>query len=67
MTQDQLADATGLTSVHVNRTIKALEKEGLIERPNPRAIRIGDWRTLAEVGDFDSQYLHLREGDAALQ
>jgi CRP-like cAMP-binding protein len=67
MTQDQIADATGLTSVHVNRTIKALEKEGLIQRPNPRAIHIGDWRTLAEVGDFDSQYLHLREGDSALQ
>jgi len=59
MTQEQLGDATGLTSVHVNRTIRALEKEGLIERANPRAIRIGDWRKLAEVGDFDSAYLHL--------
>lgn len=67
MTQDQLADATGMTSVHVNRTLKALEKEGLIERPNPRAICIGDWRKLAQVGDFDTNYLHLRDNEPALQ
>jgi CRP-like cAMP-binding protein len=66
MTQEQLADATGLTSVHINRTLKTLEKEGLIERPNPRAILLGDWRRIAEVGDFDSNYLHLRENDLAL-
>jgi CRP-like cAMP-binding protein len=66
MTQEQLADATGLTSVHVNRTMKALEAEGLIERPNARAICIGDWRRLAEVGDFDTNYLHLREDEPAL-
>jgi CRP-like cAMP-binding protein len=67
MTQEQLADATGLTSVHVNRTMKALEKEGLIERPNPRSVWIGDWRKLAEVGDFDTNYLHLRQDEPALQ
>ena len=67
MTQDQLADATGMTSVHVNRTLKALEKEGLIERPNPRSICIGDWRKLAQVGDFDTNYLHLRDNEPALQ
>jgi CRP-like cAMP-binding protein len=66
MTQEQLGDATGLTSVHVNRTIKALEREGLIERNDPRTIHIGDWRKLAEVGDFDSNYLHLRDDEPAL-
>ena len=66
MTQEQLADATGLTSVHVNRTIKALEADGLIERRDPRAIHIGDWRKLTKAGDFDSTYLHLRENDAEL-
>jgi hypothetical protein len=45
--------------------LKALEKEGLISRPNPRTLCIGDWRSLAEAGDFDSQYLHMREDDAA--
>jgi CRP-like cAMP-binding protein len=66
MTQEQIADATGLTSVHVNRTIRGLEEDGLIERSNPRAIHIGDWRKLAKVGDFDSNYLHLRKDDPAL-
>ena len=64
MTQEQLADATGLTPVHVNRTIKALEAERLIDRTSARSITIGDWRKLAEVGDFQSGYLHLRPGDA---
>jgi CRP-like cAMP-binding protein len=66
MTQDQLADATGLTSVHVNRTLKGLEVDGLIQRRNPRVIQIGDWRKLAETGDFNSGYLHLHEGEPAL-
>jgi CRP-like cAMP-binding protein len=66
MTQEQLADATGLTPVHVNRSLKALEADGLIDRVSPRAIHIGDWRQLSEAGDFDSIYMHLREGDAAL-
>jgi CRP-like cAMP-binding protein len=65
MTQEQLADATGLTAVHVNRTLKALETAGLIERPNPRSIHIGDWRKLAKAGDFSPAYLHLDEGQLA--
>jgi CRP-like cAMP-binding protein len=36
MTQDQLADCTGLTSVHVNRTLKSLEESGDIPQvPGP--------------------------------
>jgi CRP-like cAMP-binding protein len=58
MTQDQLADALGLTSVHVNRTLKTLDAEGLIERTK-RSVKIADWKRLAEVGDFDAAYLHL--------
>jgi len=66
MTQEQLGDATGLTSVHINRTLKSLERDGLIERLSPRSITIGDWRKLAEAGDFDSGYLHMKEGDPVL-
>ena len=54
MTQEQLGDVTGLTSVHVNRTLKSLEADGLIERLSPRSITIGDWKKLSDVGDFDS-------------
>lgn len=60
MTQDQLADALGLTPVHVNRTLKGLERDGSIERTK-RSVRIGNWKNLANVGDFDSSYLHLDE------
>ena len=66
MTQEQIGDATGLTSVHVNRTLKSLEAEKLIQRVSPRAITIGDWRKLADAGDFDSGYLHLHDRDPAL-
>jgi DNA-binding transcriptional regulator GbsR (MarR family) len=67
MTQEQIADATGLTSVHVNRTIRGLESANLIKRPHPRAIRIDNWRALAAVADFESHYLHLHETEPALQ
>jgi len=66
LSQEQIADATGLTPVHVNRTIRALEADGLIERANPRFITIGDWKKLADTGDFDSNYLHLKEQESAL-
>jgi CRP-like cAMP-binding protein len=66
MTQEQLADCVGLTSVHVNRTMKALEAQNLITRETSRGITIGDWRKLADAGDFDSNYLHLRKGEPAL-
>jgi CRP-like cAMP-binding protein len=65
MTQEHIADCTGLTPVHVNRTLKRLEAENLISRKS-RSVRIGDWRRLADAGDFDSTYLHLREHEPAL-
>ena len=58
MTQEQLGDALALTSVHVNRTLKTLKAEGLIER-NQRTVRIVNFAELARVGDFDDAYLHL--------
>ena len=58
MTQEQLADALSLTSVHTNRTLMALGEEGLIHR-RQRAIEIVDWERLSKVGDFDPAYLHL--------
>ena len=58
MTQEQLADATALTPVHVNRILKTLESDGLISRKR-RNIHFNDWRALQEVGDFNRTYLHL--------
>jgi DNA-binding transcriptional regulator LsrR (DeoR family) len=59
MTQDQIADATGLTAVHVNRVLQGLAKDGLIERVTSKSVVIGDWKKLAAAGDFHREYLHL--------
>ncbi|HEX8669029.1 MAG TPA: Crp/Fnr family transcriptional regulator [Allosphingosinicella sp.] len=57
MTQEQLADCVGLTPVHVNRTLKALEADELITR-SVRSVRIDNWEKLARTGDFNTTYLH---------
>jgi CRP-like cAMP-binding protein len=58
MTQEQLADATGLTPVHVNRSLRALEEEGLIVRDR-KFIGIPDWERLRDECGFSELYLHL--------
>ena len=58
MTQEQLADAAGLTPVHVNRTLRALEADGLIVR-HKRHVRIPDWERLRDISGFNELYLHL--------
>ncbi|HEY8434016.1 MAG TPA: Crp/Fnr family transcriptional regulator [Sphingomicrobium sp.] len=62
-TQEQLADALGLTAVHVNRTYQSLRRDGLIATHSHIA-QIDDWSRLAEVGDFDPAYLLLDEPTA---
>ena len=56
VTQLQLADACSLTAVHVNRTLKQLRDDGLVE-VRSREVRILDWARLAKAGDFDPDYL----------
>ena len=65
MTQEQIGDATGLTSVHVNRTLKQLEREGLINR-KMRALKIVDWEGLQARADFNPRYLHLDQTTSSL-
>ena len=57
LTQEQIADATGLTPVHTNRTLQGLRKEGLINLSSNK-LTILDWKQLAQVGDFNDRYLH---------
>lgn len=70
MTQEQIGDAVGLTSVHVNRTLKALERDGVIQR-SKRDISFTDWQLVRRVGDFSASYLHLDQtstaGESVLQ
>ncbi|MEA3388420.1 Crp/Fnr family transcriptional regulator [Sphingobium sp. CCH11-B1] len=51
LTQSELADATGITTVHVNRTLRALESDGIIRRDR-REIMVPQWQRLAQLVDF---------------
>jgi len=61
LTQEQLADVVGLTPVHVNRTLRSLERDGIITR-SKRRVSFKDWSTAARIGGFNSLYLHLNQG-----
>jgi CRP-like cAMP-binding protein len=58
LTQADLADVTGLTSVHVNRMLKKLRDDDLLTFRGGE-VTIGDWERLQRVAEFDPTYLHL--------
>ncbi len=63
LTQELIADALGLTAVHVNRTLRALRRDELIV-VDGRSITIVDFGKLSLLADFDKTYLdqaHQRE------
>ena len=60
MSQAQLGDALGLTSVHVNRSIKGLVKDGLVMQDH-RMIAFPAWESLKVEADFNSGYLKFGE------
>jgi CRP-like cAMP-binding protein len=57
MTQEEIGDATGLTTVHVNRTIQRMKADKLFA-VNDRLVSVLDWPKLQAAGDFNSAYLH---------
>jgi len=61
VSQGQIADAAGLSPVHVNRVLQSLRKDRLI-RLEDKTLTILDWEGLKKVGDFDAAYLHLNSG-----
>ncbi len=60
LTQEHIADCTGLTPVHTNRTLQRLRREGLIQLSS-KSLTILDWEGLREAGDFEELYLHPSE------
>jgi len=58
LTQTDIAECLGLTSVHVNRTLKELRESGLVEFRNWR-VRILDRKELERVAEFAPDYLYL--------
>ncbi len=57
LTQAELADTTGMTTVHVNRSLQRLRKEGLIISKDGK-LTILDFDRLAEIAGFSATYLH---------
>ncbi|HMH65137.1 MAG TPA: Crp/Fnr family transcriptional regulator, partial [Rhizomicrobium sp.] len=58
ITQNHIADATGLSTVHVNRSLQDLKKAALAELAG-HEVRVMDWPSLRAAADFHPAYLHL--------
>lgn len=60
ITQEDLADTLGLSAVHVNRTLRQLRSEGLIETGSNH-VRVLSMAGLEAVAGFEDGYLHFTE------
>lgn len=60
MTQTEIGDALGLSTVHTNKKLRELRAARLIELRG-RRLKVLDWDGLCELGEFDPTYLHLRK------
>ena len=58
MTQADLAECTGLTPVHVNRSLRQLREQGIVDARD-RRVAIADLAALRRAGEFDPAYLYL--------
>jgi CRP-like cAMP-binding protein len=58
LTQVELGECLGLTSVHVNRTLQELRRRGLMDLQN-RRVTIHQLEALKGVAEFDPTYLYL--------
>jgi CRP-like cAMP-binding protein len=58
ITQTELGDALGLSTVHVNRSLQELRAGGLIKWRRG-ALSVLNWDGLKKAGEFDPTYLHL--------
>lgn len=57
VSQTDLADALGMTPVHLNRTLQWLRGEHLI-RTHSRSVMIENWPAMVSLSGFDPIYLH---------
>ncbi|MCJ2036169.1 Crp/Fnr family transcriptional regulator [Methylobacterium sp. J-068] len=63
LTQGDIADAIGVSNVHVNRVLQELRGEGLLTLQGQRLV-IHDWAGLTKRAEFDPAYLHLKRAPA---
>ena len=64
LTQIVIADALGLTPVHVNRVLRILKTTGIMT-VGAGTLTISDFPKLAAIAGFDGNYLHRRLDKAA--
>jgi CRP-like cAMP-binding protein len=57
LTQTDIADALGLSTVHVNRTLQEIRRAGLINFQRGKLVAV-NWPGLREAGEFEQAYLH---------
>ena len=62
LTQEHLADALGLTSIHVNRILRSLRERGLVTLSHGELI-IQDLHGLKALAGYDDEYLDQEEGE----
>jgi CRP-like cAMP-binding protein len=58
LTQIDLADAGGLSVVHVNRIVQDLRKLGALSKKK-RTIEVASKQRLAQLANFDRRYLNM--------
>lgn len=58
ITQAAMADAVGISTVHINRVLQELRQDDLIAWDRG-LLDIRNWHALAEMAQFDDRYLHL--------
>ncbi|WP_225117836.1 Crp/Fnr family transcriptional regulator [Bradyrhizobium sp. BRP22] len=57
ITQSRLAEALGLSAVHVNRVLQSFRAEGVLDIQK-NMVKLSDIEKLVEIGGFNDTYLH---------
>lgn len=60
ITQEELGDAFGMSTVHTNRTLQELRASGLITS-NGKRVTINDIKALQELAEYTPDYLHISQ------
>ena len=58
LTQPDLGDATGLTGVHINRTLQSLRAQSVVDLRSG-TVTVQNWDQLVAIGDFDPAFMLL--------
>ena len=66
ITQEELGDTLGISSVHVNRVFQQLKQDGLVVT-HGREILFPNLARLEKFGEFNPEYLHLKMEDPHLK